>query len=510
MPRISKENALLFATILGVIVGIALGLALRDPDAKWSKRHLSYLRFPGDVFVQMLKMLILPMIISSIISSLASLDSGTAGRLGLVAMMYYVMTTFSAVFLGIILVMTIKPGYWVETNIKELVGDVKTSPCISYPIDTVLDLVKSMFPENLLEAAFKSEKICMTYYNGSTKLAPEYALTLSPEQRRMFIETPEKVVSDGMNIMGLVVFSVALGATVGFVGEEGKGLKEFFKSLEAVSMKMLGVVIMYSPVGITFLIAAQIVGMKDPGKELQRLMGYVITVISGLFIHAFIILPFLCVVLARRNPLKYVSGMAQALLTALATSSSSATLPLSIKCCEENNHVDPRVTRFVLPLGATINMDGTALYEAVAAIYISQCYGQDLSIGQVILVSLTATLASIGAAGIPQAGIVTMIMVLIAIGLPTNLFILIFPVDFILDRIRTTVNVHGDSIGACVVEKLCEKQLKEAEKHLIAQEEAQAAHAHAGQEPKHQNNHAAATNSTPNCKALSQLKHSTC
>ncbi|CAB3399412.1 unnamed protein product [Caenorhabditis bovis] len=459
MAKIGKENLLLFFTVLGVAIGIGLGLALRDPNQQWSKRHLSYLRFPGDLFVQMLKMLILPMIMSSIITSLASLDSATAGRLGVVSMTYYMLTTFSAVFLGIFLVSVIKPGKWTTTNVEDLVGNVKTTPCVATAVDTVIDLFKSCFPENLMEATFRNTKVCLKFYNGSTEIAPEVAMTMAPEQRALFTEVPEKVTSDGMNILGLVVFSVALGIVIGVVGEEGKPLKNFFKSLEAVSMQLISWVIMYSPIGITFLIAAQIVGMKDPGQELHRLMGYVITVISGLLIHAFVIIPTLCIVLARRNPLKFVAGIAQALLTALATSSSSATLPLSIKCCEENNGIDPRVTRFVLPLGATINMDGTALYEAVAAIYISQCVGNDLSLGQVILVSMTATLASIGAAGIPQAGIVTMIMVLIAIGLPTNLFILIFPVDFMLDRLRTTVNVYGDSIATACIERLCEKYL---------------------------------------------------
>uniref|UniRef100_A0A1I7TJ59 Amino acid transporter n=1 Tax=Caenorhabditis tropicalis TaxID=1561998 RepID=A0A1I7TJ59_9PELO len=465
MAKISKENLLLLFTVLGVVIGIGLGYSLRDPSQAWSKRHLSYLRFPGDLFVQMLKMLILPMIMSSIITSLASLDSGTAGRLGIVSMTYYTLTTFSAVFLGIVLVTVIKPGKWTTTNVEDLVGHVKTTPCVATAVDTVIDLFKSCFPENLIEATFRSQKVCLKFFNGSTEIPPEIAMTMSPEQRAQFTEVPEKIVSDGMNILGLVVFSVALGIVIGIIGEDGKPMKNFFKSLEACSMKLIGWVIMYSPIGITFLIAAQIVGMKDPGQELHRLMGYVITVILGLLIHAFVIIPLLCVVLARRNPIKFVGGMAQALLTALATSSSSATLPLSIKCCEENNKVDPRVTRFVLPLGATINMDGTALYEAVAAIYISQCVGNDLSLGEVILVSLTATLASIGAAGIPQAGIVTMIMVLIAIGLPTNLFILIFPVDFMLDRLRTTVNVHGDSIATAVIERLCEDQLQKGGHH---------------------------------------------
>ncbi|KJH41846.1 excitatory amino acid transporter 1 family protein [Dictyocaulus viviparus] len=394
-------------------------------------------------------------------SSLASVDSNTAGKLGLISLIYYFITTMMAVVLGIILVVAIQPGKWSSTNVEEIVGEVSKAPCISNAIDTILDLVRSLFPENLIEATFRSHKLCMKFFNGTQSINPDHVLKMHPEDRATFTELPERMSSDGMNILGLVMFSVALGITIGMIGEEGIPLKAFFKSLETVSMKLISLVIWYSPIGITFLIAAQIVGMKDPGKELQRLMGYMITVLIGLFIHGFVVLPVLMITLARRNPIKYVYGMAQALLTALATSSSSATLPLSIKCVEENNGVDSRVARFVLPLGATINMDGTALYEAVAAIYISQCVGLDLTIGQIILVSLTATLASIGAAGIPQAGIVTMIMVLIAVGLPSNLFILIFPVDFFLDRIRTTVNVHGDSIGAAVVGKLCEKYLKQ-------------------------------------------------
>ncbi|CAI4225529.1 unnamed protein product [Auanema sp. JU1783] len=459
MRWLSKENLLLLLTVCGVISGTILGISLRDPETKWSKRHLSYLRFPGDVFVQMLKMLILPLIMSSIVTSLASVDSKTAGKLGMISLLYYFITTMIAVITGIILVTAIEPGKWSITNVEELVGEVHQAPCISNAVDTILDLAKNLFPENLIEATFRSYKVCMKFLNGTQKVNPDVVLGLSAEQRLKFTEVPEKISSDGMNILGLVMFSVAIGITLGYIGEEGAALKAVFKSLESVSMRLISLVIWYSPIGITFLIASQIVGMTDPGKELHRLMGYMITVLLGLFLHGLVILPILMIVLARRNPIKYVAGMAQALLTALATSSSSATLPLSIKCVEENNGVDSRVARFVLPLGATINMDGTALYEAVAAIYISQCVGLQLSIGQVILVSLTATLASIGAAGIPQAGIVTMIMVLIAIGLPSNLFILIFPVDFFLDRIRTTVNVHGDAIGAAVVGRLCEKFL---------------------------------------------------
>ncbi|EPB80836.1 excitatory amino acid transporter 1 domain protein [Ancylostoma ceylanicum] len=338
MVRIAKENILLLFTVAGVVAGIILGISLRDPEVKWNKRHLSYLRFPGDVFVQMLKMLILPLIMSSIITSLASVDSNTAGKLGMISLIYYFMTTMMAVILGIVLVVMIQPGKWMTTNIEEIVGEVNKAP---YKTPC-----RALFPENLVEATFRSHKVCMKFLNGSQSVNPDYVLKMSPEARTVFTELPEKVTSDGMNILGLVMFSVALGITISWIGEEGAALKAFFKSLEAVSMKLISLVIWYSPVGITFLIAAQIVGMKDPGKELQRLMGYMITVLIGLFIHGFVMLPILMITLARRNPVKYVYGMAQALLTALATSSSSATLPLSIKCVEENNGVDSRVARF--------------------------------------------------------------------------------------------------------------------------------------------------------------------
>ncbi|KAK6062291.1 transporter, dicarboxylate/amino acid:cation Na+/H+ symporter family protein [Cooperia oncophora] len=459
MVRLAKENILLIFTVAGVVAGVLLGITLRDPDVKWSKRHLSYLRFPGDVFVQMLKMLILPLIMSSIIVLVAlpmrpPISSVTVrawplsirtlrANFGMISLLYYFITTMMAVILG------------------------------------------AFFLKNLMEATFRSHKVCMKFLNGSEQMNPDVVLKLSADERAAFTELPERVTSDGMNILGLVMFSVALGITIGWIGEEGHALKAFFKSLETVSMKLISLVIWYSPLGIAFLIASQIVGMKDPGKELQRLMGYMITVLIGLFIHGFVMLPILMIHAGKAEPNQvrlrngtsafnrtcyefqsflmidktYILPDAQNAAKSLI--SSSATLPLSIKCVEENNGVDSRVARFVLPLGATINMDGTALYEAVAAIYISQCVGLELTLGQIILVSLTATLASIGAAGIPQAGIVTMIMVLIAIGLPSNLFILIFPVDFFLDRIRTTVNVHGDSIGAAVVGKLCEKYLKQ-------------------------------------------------
>ncbi|KFD55566.1 hypothetical protein M513_03618 [Trichuris suis] len=473
--RFDKEQLLLLFTVLGCILGLSLGVGLRKREHPFTPRELMYLKFPGEIFLRMLQMLILPLIISTIVSSIAQLNTRTAGELGMYTVIYYFTTTFLAVVEGIILVMTIRPGDWShDFSVSEEAPD--SPPCLSNAVDTILDLI-SLLAEFPFVRAFSPKRItmrwvhvsglsthqvktCMRFRNITTanvtvKVPTEVVMQLSEEERSLLSESPETKIGRGMNILGLIFFFVVFAIFISVLEEEGQPLRDFFKSLESVMMKLITIVIWYAPIGIIFLTAHQIVIFKDPVKELQRLVGYMITVLSGLFIHAFIVLPSLMLLVGRRNPLKYTYGILPALLTALGTSSSSATLPLTIKCCEKNNNVDPRVTRFVLPLGATINMDGTALYEAVAALYIAQTLRLDLSLGHVILVSLTATLASIGAAGIPQAGIVTMLMVLIAIGLPTKYFILIMPVDWFLDRIRTTVNVFGDSLGAGIVHKLC-------------------------------------------------------
>jgi Na+/H+-dicarboxylate symporter len=220
-------------------------------------------------------------------------------------------------------------------------------------------------------------------------------------------------------------------------------------------MKMVRLVMWFAPVGIFGLVAYNIAnkgGGQAFGSELAKLSKYVGTVSVGLLVHA-IVLCMILWLLGRRNPFRYFLGVLRALLTALTTSSSSATLPITIECVEEQG-VSQKAAGFVLPLGATVNMDGTALYEAVAAIFIAQSVGVPLDLGAMVVIFLTATLAAIGAAGIPQAGLVTMVIVLRAVGLPLEGIGLILAVDWLLDRFRTTVNVWGDSVGAGVIDRL--------------------------------------------------------
>uniref|UniRef100_A0A8D0D673 Amino acid transporter n=1 Tax=Sander lucioperca TaxID=283035 RepID=A0A8D0D673_SANLU len=436
------------------VMWISLGVVVRE-YASLSHLDKQYFGFPGEILMRMLKLVILPLIISSMITGVAALDSEVSGKIGLRAVIYYFSTTIIAVILGIILVMTIKPGV---SQTADHIDRAGTTPNVT-TVDTLLDLVRNMFPENLVQACFQQVR---GFAHPSFIMFPFLHMVKVPFKPTPNITKDYQIVgtySDGINVLGLIVFCVAFGLVIGKMGEKGRILLEFFDALNEATMKLVQIIMCYMPVGILFLIAAKIIEVED--WEIFKKMGlYMVTVLSGLAIHATICLPLIFFVIVRKNPYTFALGMAQALVTALMISSSSATLPITFRCAEENNRIDKRITRFVLPVGATINMDGTALYEAVAAIFIAQLNDFTLDVGQIVTISITATVASIGAAGVPNAGLVTMVIVLTAVGLPASDVTLIVAVDWLLDRFRTMINVLGDAYGAGIVQKLSKRELE--------------------------------------------------
>ncbi|XP_020651333.1 excitatory amino acid transporter 1 [Pogona vitticeps] len=458
------RNFFVLFTIIAVIVGVILGFGLRSYH--FSYREVKYFSFPGELLMRMLQMLVLPLIVSSLVTGVAALDSKASGKMGLRAVVYYMSTTVIAVFIGIIMVIIIHPGKGSKEKMHREGKIVQVTAA-----DAFLDLIRNMFPPNLVEACFKQFKTNYeerapstahdsnetSFLDGIINNVSEAIENLTHLRKEM-IPVPGAV--NGVNALGLVVFSISFGLVIGNMREQGRALRDFFDSLNEAIMRLVALIMWYAPLGILFLIAGKIVEMEDMGVIGGQLAMYTVTVIIGLLIHAVIVLPLLYFFITRRNPWVFIGGLLQALITALGTSSSSATLPITFKCLEENNGVDKRITRFVLPVGATINMDGTALYEALAAIFIAQVNNMDLNFGQILTISITATAASIGAAGIPQAGLVTMVIVLTSVGLPTDDITLIIAVDWFLDRLRTTTNVLGDSIGAGIVEHLSRHELR--------------------------------------------------
>ncbi|RMG17682.1 MAG: dicarboxylate/amino acid:cation symporter [Deltaproteobacteria bacterium] len=404
-----KGNLLLVLIVAGAVAGGLCGWFL--PDLARSAGFL------GEIFLTLLKMLVVPLVVASMITGVASLgDVRRLGRTGGIALAYYAVTTALALAVGIVVVSLLRPGEGMETALGgEIPESVRGKALVG-----VTDMIASLFTDNLVESAAKTE------------------------------------------ILPLIVFSLAFGAVLTTLEEKGRPVLAFFEGVDAGIMKLVHLVMLTAPVGVFGLVAGRL-GAAGGGEGFLQILGglaaYAAAVILGLVIHAGITLPALLYFVARRGPLRFARGMGTALLTAFSTASSAATLPLTLQAAEEKNGVDPRAAGFVLPLGATVNMDGTALYEAVAAIFIAQAYGIDLSAGQTFVIFLTATLASIGAAGIPEAGTVTMVIVLNAVGLPLEGIGLILSVDWFLDRCRTTVNVWGDSVGAAVVERLAARDL---------------------------------------------------
>ncbi len=379
-----------------------------------------FFKLLGDILLNLLKMLVIPLIVFSVMHSMAGIgDVRKAGRLFFMTVAYFLCTMIMAVLLGMTLVNTIKPGVGASTQLRTAdevarAKKARDNQGQKSAAENLYDVVRGMFPSSLFKAA-----------------------------------------ADG-DPLGLVMFSIVFGAILATMGARGKQAADLCGTLNDALMTFIQLVIWFAPIGILGLVSERIGslgGMHAIKSELTRLGWYALTVVVGLLIHGLIVLPTLLFLLGRRNPLKYFLGMSEALLCAFSTASSAATLPLTVKCLENNNGISKRTVGFVVPLGATVNMNGTALYEAVAVIFIAQAYGIELNFGQQFLVLITATLAAIGAAAIPEAGLVTMVIVLVSVGLPVEGTALILSIDWIMDRCRTTVNVWDDCVGAAIVER---------------------------------------------------------
>lgn len=399
--KVKVHSQILIAIVLGVAVGLLLG------------EKTSHIKVVGDIFIRLLKMIIIPLILASMVAGIVSLgDVRKLGRIGLRTFIYYTATTLLAVLVGLILVNVIRPGARVKMGSKE------GAELSQRETPSVVSIVKDIVPENVL-AAMAQDKV-----------------------------------------LSIIFFSIILGVAISSIGEKGRGLALLFEAFSGVMMKITGWIMRLAPFGV-FALMAYTIGSTGL-SVIKPLILYMATVIVGLGIHAIVTLPALLSAFGRYSPLKFIRDVFSAVATAFSTASSAATLPITMDCVEKNAGVSNKVASFVLPLGATVNMDGTALYEAVAAMFIAQAYGIDLTMWQQVIIMLTATLASIGAAAIPGAGLVTIVIVLKAVNLPLEGIGMILAVDRLLDMLRTAVNVWGDACGTVVVARLEGDQLNAA------------------------------------------------
>lgn len=398
--------ALLLAVLAGSLAGTEGGIAgLRFYDA---------FAFIGSLFLNALKMLIVPLVVSSIIVGIAGIGSGSAiGRLGGKTLLYYFSTSLLAIMIGLAVVNIVAPGVVDGEPARELVGlsegvDEVVASVEDKGAGDLVDIFLRMVPANIIAAA-----------------------------------------ADGQ-MLGLIFFSLLFGFFMTRIQEAyAETMYNFWHGVFNVMMKITDLVMKFAPLGVFGLVAKVV---ADTGfSAFLPLLWFFISVIAALALHFFIALPLILIFVARVSPRRHYRAMAPALLTAFSTSSSSATLPITLECVEKNAGVSNRTSSFVLPLGATVNMDGTALYECVAAMFIAQAYGIELGFVQQFTIVVVALLTSIGVAGIPSASLVAISIILAAIGLPLEAVGLILAVDRVLDMCRTAVNVFSDSCGAVVI-----------------------------------------------------------
>uniref|UniRef100_A0A3Q0S1H1 Amino acid transporter n=1 Tax=Amphilophus citrinellus TaxID=61819 RepID=A0A3Q0S1H1_AMPCI len=420
-----RKNLLVILTVSGVLVGVGLGMMVRSMNL--TKAQMTYFAFPGEMLLRMLKMIILPLVVCSLISGAASLDTRSLGKLGGIAVAYFLVTTLIASGIGVALAFIIKPGVGAGALNTNNLG-LESVSSNKETTDSFLDLARNLFPANLVAAAFRS--------------------------------VPYGTETDGMNILGLVLFAMVFGVALRKLGDEGEELIRFFNAFNEATMVLVSWIMWYIPFGIMFLVGSKIVEMEDVVLLVTSLGKYIFASILGHVIHGGIILPLIYFGLTRKNPFSFLSGLITPFTTAFATCSSSATLPSMIKCVEENNGVDKRISRFILPIGATVNMDGAAIFQCIAAVFIAQLNNTELNAGQIFTILVTATASSVGAAGIPAGGIITIAIILEAIGLPTNDLSLMLAVDWIVDRTTTVVNVEGDALGAGILHHINQLEMK--------------------------------------------------
>lgn len=392
-----NPTKLLWAILAGAVGGILCGWFFGEA--------MTSIGWIGALFLDTLKMTIIPLIAAAVISSVTSVgDVGKLGRLGGLTLGYYLTTTGLAVTTGLVVVNLIQPG----VGVHAVTGGAAPGQEIMNTTMGVQDIIRSLVTPNLIEAAANT------------------------------------------NLLPLIVFCLLFATAIMVVGNNARPVAAFFEGMNDIMMRIVIWIMYLSPIGVFALIASTLgkAGGSAFAAQISAVGWYFVTILLGLAIHSCVLFAIL-VLLARRGR-GYLVTMLRALITAFGTASSSATMPLTIECAAEAG-VDKRAARFIIPLGATVNMDGTALYQAVAAMFVAQAYGIDLGVGQQAIIFVTATLASIGAAGIPQAGLVTMLIVFNAVNLPTEGIGLILTVDWLLDRFRTTVNVWGDSVGAAVI-----------------------------------------------------------
>ena len=386
---------------------IFLGMALGILSGILFKENTKYIKPLGDIFISMIKMIVVPLIFFSIVSAITSMEqSHSLGRIGLKTISIYILTTIIAVTIGLVLANVFNPAEGLENT--DIFG-YKATTAVDTSDISISKIITSIIPSN-----------------------------------------PIAAMAEG-NVLQIIIFALFLGTAIKITGRRAGRIADSINDMAEIMYSLTSLVMKFAPVGV-FTLIAWVVGTQDP-EILRSLVRMVLVVIGACILHMLVVYSLLITFFARLNPLRFFRKIIDAQLLAFSTSSSSATLPVTIKVAKEKLGVSRNNARFILPLGSTVNMDGTAIYLGISAVFVSSLIGHELTFGNYAVIILTATLSSIGAAGIPGVALIVMSIVFSAVGLPIEAIAVIAGVDRLLDMVRTTVNVTGDLAVSVVVDR---------------------------------------------------------
>lgn len=413
MRKLALHWQILIALALAAVAGLLTGTEAE----LFGVSYLGIYNLIGTLFINALKMLIVPLVASAMINSISRIGSARGfGRLGLRTVLLYSITTVMAVFIGVLLINIVNPGLSGGQSVGVQLGLDARAAQVAQNVkigvgEGLTNVLLGVVPENIVEAARNAD------------------------------------------MLALIFFSLVFGYFMARLeGAPGETLKAFWEGVFDVMMRMTMWVMRFAPLGVFGLVAAVVAETGLGG--IQPMLVFAATVLGALAFHMFITLPSMLFFIARVNPWRYFKAVSPALLTAFSTASSNGTLPVNITCLENNVGVSKEVTNFVLPLGATVNMDGTALYECVGALFLIQAYGVDLTFGTQFVVAAMALLTAVGVAGVPAASLVAIAVIITSVGLPAEAIGVLFVTDRLLDMCRTSVNVMGDGAAATMVARL--------------------------------------------------------
>ncbi|XP_059617267.1 excitatory amino acid transporter 3-like [Phlebotomus argentipes] len=435
-----RKNLMLVLTLMGVAAGVLLGFSLKALHLNTD--YIAIISYPGEVFMSFLKMIILPLLTSCLIYGTASLNIGANGKIAIRTLTYIIFSSFIAVSIGLCLVVLIKPG--VDTTSERSISEERNCSATSEVnlLDTFLDLGRNLVPNNLFRATF---------------------------QQAYTAREPKNVIlfRDGTNSMGIVFFCFLLGGVLGTLGERGKVAIDFFQGILEATLKIVRAGMWMAPLGVCSIIAGKILEVENLNMVMLQIGKFIVTVCLGQAIYQLIILQSYYYIIIRKNPFKFYVKLVDPIISGIVTCSTVATLPITLRALNDKARINPRVTRFVLPLGCSMNTDGAAMYMIMASGFLAQMQGIDLKMGELGTLLVITTILSLAIGSVPSGAVMLVTIILSSINASGDQITLLFTVEWFLDRVRTPNNILTDCYAAAIVDYL---SMKELQKEVIEEE----------------------------------------